>query len=414
MVEQRTQYENAISELRFLLDQDSTKEDKFQNWFERNPIVMSSLNYRKSIPHPILEAYNDELYVPDFLVKSLNNTWEIFELKLPHEKLLKEKKRRNTFYAKVYEYCQQCIDYSTFFADSNNRVNFQRKFNIIIPGPIRSKIVIGRDDGVDRFELNKKIDQFSNTIDILTYDDILRQLEFERLKVLGEYENVQGLAIHMVVNINKSNELNYLFSFGSSGSKNNLSIYVNTTDQLCYFLTDNDGKVILETIDKTISKFEFGKSTYFVFEFGFGESYTICSTEVNGNYGSVIRTNRMDINLSDLHDNLVIGSNYNGEKNSDFYLYEFIIWQKTFTLETRLKLRSDVVESFINNTEIPDSYLVFYNHRHMYKNSNINFKANSNCKSGDLIQMESKNQPGLITKGVKKGELFVPVFYSQI
>jgi hypothetical protein len=413
MIELRTQFENAISDLRALLEQELNNEDKFQEWFEKNTIVMASLNYKKSIPHPTFKAYNDDIYIPDFIVLLLNNTWEIFELKLPYEKLLKDKVRRNTFYAKVYEYCQQCHEYSEFFADNTNRINFQKNYDFIIPSPPRSKIVIGRDNGLDRFELIKKIDQFSNPIDILTYDDILRQLEFDKLKVLGEYENVNGLAIHVVAKIIESNKPNYLFSFGSSGSNNNLSIYVNTSNQICYCLTDKDGKVIIETIDKSASKFEFGKSTYFVFEFGFGEDYTICSSEVNGNYGSVIRTTKMDFDLLDLKENFVIGSNYNGTENSEFELYEFVIWSKTFSLETRLAIRNNVIESFINNTEIPESRLLFYDNRFLYKNSNKKFKKNSDCNSGDMVQMENRNQPGLITKGVKKGELFVSVFYDQ-
>lgn len=413
MIEPRTQFENAISELRKLLNQDTYNEDKFQEWFEKHPIVMSSLNYKRSIPHPTFRAYNNELYIPDFIVQLLNNTWEIFELKLPYEKLLKDKNRRNTFYAKVFEYCQQCIEYSQFFTDNTNRLNFQKEHNFIIPSPPRSKIIIGRDNGLDRFELIKKVDQFSNSIDILTYDDVMRQLEFDRLKVLGEYENVSGLAVHLVARINKSDKLNYLFSFGSSGTKNNLSIYVNTYNQLCYRLTDKEGKVISETIDKKASKFEFGKSTYFVFEFGFSEANTICSAEVNGKYGSVVRSNKMDFDLTDLMDNLVMGSNYDGSENSDFELYSSFVSTKTLSLETRLEIRNRVIESFMNNTEIPDSRLIFYDNRYLYKNSNKMFKGNNHYRPGDLIQMENEKQPGLITKGVKKGDLFVPVLYDQ-
>jgi hypothetical protein len=413
MIEQRTKFENAISALRDLLSQDVNDEDKFQSWFEEHSIVMDSLNFSSAIPHPSLKAFNGETFIPDFLVQLLNETWEIFELKLPYEKVLKNKDRRNTFYAKVYEYCQQCFEYSEFFADSANRQNFERDNGFSIPSTPRSKLIIGRDNGLNRFELNKKIDQFSNPIDVLTYDDIIRHLEFDKLKVLGKYENVKGLAIHVVAKIEASGAQNSILSFGSNGDSNSLLIFVNDSGQLCYTLKDKNGKEITQTVDKDLSKLEFGKSMYFVFEFGFGADYTICSVEVNGNYGSVMRTEAMDIDIEDLNGNLVIGSNFNGSSDSDFELYEFIVWPKTFTLDTRLGIRKDVIHQFINNTEIPDSRLVFYDNRFMYKNSNVNFDKNPECKESDLVQTKNLNQPGFLTKGVKKGELFIPVFYDQ-
>ena len=413
MIEQRTKFENAISELKELLNQYSNGEDKFQSWFEEHSIVMDTLSFSSSIPHPSLKTSNGEIFIPDFLVKLLNETWEVFELKLPYEKVLKDKKRRNTFYAKVYQYCQQCIEYSEFFADSANRQNFVRDNGFTIPSPPRSKLIIGRDNGLDRFELNKKVDQFSYPIDILTYDDILRQLEFDKLKVLGEYEDVKGLAIHVVAKIENSSNQNCILSFGSKGDSNSLLIFVNTFGQMCYCLKDKSGKEITQTVDKTLSKFEFGKSMYFVFEFGFSADYTICSVEVNGNYGSVIRTEVMDMDLADLDENFVIGSNFDGTSSSNFELYEFIIWPKTFTLETRLEIRKNVIKRFLDNTEIPESRIVFYDNRFMYKNSNINFDKNLDCQESDLVQRRTKNQPGFLTKGVQKGKLFIPVLYDQ-
>jgi len=413
MIEQRTQFENAISELKDLLAQDSNNESKFQNWFENHPIVMSSLHYKENIPHPNLKAFNGELFIPDFIVQLLNNTWEIFELKLPFEKLLKSKERRNTFYAKIYEYCQQCIEYSEFFYDNTNRLNFELEHGFNIPFPPRSTLIVGRDNGIDRFKLNKQLDQFTNRINIITFDDILRQLEFDRLKVLGDYENIQGLSVLLVANIKNSGRLNYLFSCGSKGDENNISIYVNTQNQICYKLIDKKGKILEGSIDNQASKFEFGKSMYFLFEFGFGADYTVCSSEVNGNYGSVIRTSKMEFDYNDLIKNTVIGTNYDGKQNSNFDLYGFVSWPNTFSLENRLILRNEVIDKFLNNKEIPDAQIIFYDNRFLYKNSNQNFTKNNDCTINDFVQTNKDNQPGLITKGVKKGELFVPVIYNQ-
>ena len=242
---------------------------------------------------------------------------------------------------------------------------------------------------------------------------MIRQLEFDKLKVLGKYEDIKGLAIHVVARIEASTVQNSILSFGSNGDSNSLLVFVNDSGQLCYTLKDKNGKEITQTVDKDLSKLEFGRSMYFVFEFGFGSDYTICSAEVNGNYGSVIRTEAMDMDMEDLNRNLVIGSNFNGTSNSDFELYEFIIWPKTFTLDTRLEIRKNVINQFINNTEVSDSRLIFYDNRFMYKNSNVNFDKNLECKESDLVQTKNLNQPGFLTNGVKKEELFIPVFYDQ-
>lgn len=414
MIKIRSQYEKAISELKVLLSEDSNNEDKYQKWFEDHPIALKSMNYIQSISQPKLTSFDGKNYFPDFIVKKLTGIWEIFELKLPYEKILKNKERRNTFYSKLYEYLEQCAEYSDFFNDNENRKNFSKENNINIPYSIDYKLVVGRDLGLDRYELERILGRMSKKASILTYDDVLRQLEFDKLKALGEYEDLPGITIHIVANIKHTQNSNYILSFGKDGETNNISIYINSNGDLRYKLVDKQGMFSENSVNKELSGFEFGETSYFVFEFGFDEDYTICSTEVNGKYGSVVRLGEFDFDSNNLMRNIVLGSDHTGQLESDFDLYKFIVWEHTQTIDDRIGIRKKIMNNILNNEEVPKAYLTFFEGRFLYKNGNVNFETRNDYGAENLIQPINEKQPGLISKGIKKGQAFVPVLYNQV
>ncbi|MFN5872449.1 MAG: Shedu anti-phage system protein SduA domain-containing protein, partial [Aphanizomenon sp.] len=112
MYQKRQEIEEAISSLKQLLSDEDALERHFQEWFENNPIVFNALGYKTYLAHPVLKLEDEDTLIPDFIVQRIDNLWEIFELKLPNTQILKDKKTRQTFYAPLHEYMQQCIDYS--------------------------------------------------------------------------------------------------------------------------------------------------------------------------------------------------------------------------------------------------------------------------------------------------------------
>ncbi|MCR9222416.1 MAG: DUF4263 domain-containing protein [Alphaproteobacteria bacterium] len=414
MIKIRSQYERAISELKSLLSEDSNNEDKYQKWFEEHPVALKSMNYIQSISQPKLTDFDGKNYFPDFIVKKLSGIWEIFELKLPYERILKNKERRNTFYSKVYEYLEQCTEYSEFFNDNKNRKNFSSDYNIYIPSAIDYKLVIGRDLGLDRYELERILGRLSKKASILTYDDVLRQLEFDKLKALGEYEGLPGITIHIVANIKNTQNSNYILSLGKDDETNNISIYINSKGDLRYKLVDKHRMFSENSVNKEISGFEFGETSYFIFEFGFSDNYTICSTEINGKYGSVVRLGEFDFDSNDLMRNMVLGSDHTGQLESDFDLYSFIVWEHTQTIDDRVNIRKKITNSILSKKEVPNAYLTFFDGRFLYKNGNVNFEERNDYDCKNLIQPENEKQPGLISKGIKRGQLFVPALNNQV
>lgn len=413
MQENRIKIETALTSLKSLLANTSILEDGYQEWFEKNNIALTSLGIIKSIPHPKLVNHNENELVPDFLIQLINQTWEIFELKLPYTKILKNKEKRNTFYAKTYEYIQQCLDYSEFFSDSVNRHKFEQLHNFIIPVPPRCKLIIGRDEGLDRYELIKLLDNQAKSIDILTYDDIIRHLEFLKINTLGNYENIPGLTIHFIANIHNSNFENHIITLGDDISKNNISIYVNYHGDLCFRIIDENGTINTSIVDKDKSNFEFDKTSYFVFELGLTDGYSIISTEVNGKYGSVNQIHKLQINIDNLFKNIVIGSNANGTASGDFEMLEQIIWPKTLRLDDRIAIRNNVFENYFQKNKVNEFTISFFDNRFFHTNSHKNFEPNTSCKPSDLVQTVNKKQPGIIGKNMPKGEFYVPVFYNQ-
>lgn len=372
---------------------------------------MQSLNYKDSIPHPALRAFNDEKYYPDFIVNSLDDTWEIFELKLPYEKLLKDRDRRNTFYAKVYSYLEQCVEYSDFFADNTNRLNFENDYRFSIPTPPNGNLIIGRDADLDRYELLKILNRHSRKIRILTYDDIIRHIEFDKAKVLGRYEKVDGLTIHFVITIRETDYPNQILFLGNKTESNAISLLINLEGSLVIRLKDKKGNLHETSISSDKSKFEFDKPMYFLIELGLTTEYTVYSVDVNGHYGSVGRIEKIDFDTTELISNMVIGSDCQGNNNSEFDLYEFIVWPHTFDLESRNKLRYDVLMNFIYDNSNISSFIRFSGNTYLYKNSHINFKKDGSLKSSDLAQTQKKKQPFIFVDGKNQG--FVSAFYDQ-
>src|SRR5688572_17513471 len=79
----RRTIETAINSLDALLTADSPAESDYQAWFEANPIVMLALGFRRAVPHPVIPRGGAKAYIPDFLVQTANEAWEILELKTP-------------------------------------------------------------------------------------------------------------------------------------------------------------------------------------------------------------------------------------------------------------------------------------------------------------------------------------------
>jgi hypothetical protein len=126
----RAQLEEAIVKLQSLLEEESLHEERFQEYFEKHTIVFESLGYIAQYPKIHLESGDSSMY-PDFILENQTSLFEIWDVKLPYEKIIKSKKYRDELYSKVSsEYAGQLREYSDFFDDSFNREMILKQYGI--------------------------------------------------------------------------------------------------------------------------------------------------------------------------------------------------------------------------------------------------------------------------------------------
>src|SRR5690554_5334494 len=100
----RHHVERAIESLDVLLQCADAPESAFQEWFESNPVAFYVLGFQDHIPHPRIEAPSGDIYIPDFIARRPNSSWEFIELKTSATDILRNKDRREAFYASFEGY----------------------------------------------------------------------------------------------------------------------------------------------------------------------------------------------------------------------------------------------------------------------------------------------------------------------
>ena len=414
MYKKRQEIEDAISSLQeFLLNEDS-EEEKFQQWFENNPIAFTALWYKRFIPHPKFKLEREESLIPDFLVQRLDNIWEIFELKLPKTKILKDKKTRQTFYAPMSEYIQQCIDYSNYFKDSSHRKEFNKSEDVDLRYEPNSVLVVGRNEGLERDKVFEHLKDRGNRVSVVTYDDIITQLEFYKAQCLEKYEDLKGFSIHLVMLLSKihSEDKNQLVMVGASCEKNCISIYLNNEGSLCFEVIDSTGTSYISKVRQSNETFSYNQIMYCTFELGISDDYSITSIEINGKYYSLNTIDRLefDFNIPTLP--IVLGSSDMNNTSSYLELFEHIIWSKTFNLSDRIIVRQDVFDHFSKIEFSSRTSTLFVGKRFLHSNAHPKFEVNSEFNATDLVQFDNNREPNLICNG-KLLDCYLSVFYDQ-
>ena len=206
----RNQLENAIYELRSLLETGEAREERFQSYFEKYDVVFSVLGYSKAYPHIVLdltdelkEKFDREVLIPDFLAQKLNENMDVFELKTPQENLVKDKRGRTSFYSKINDYIGQVVQYSEYFEDQENRNLLKSKYGLDIQKKVDVVIVAGLDKGLDKKLLHDEIRRRSHHLNIITFDEILNRLTFCHTQQFGDTSSYSsGGGVHLMMKLN--------------------------------------------------------------------------------------------------------------------------------------------------------------------------------------------------------------------
>ena len=414
MYEKRQELETAIVTLKRLLENDDASESDYQRWFEAHPIVFRALNFKTHVSHPVLPLDSDRGLIPDFLVESLTGVWELFELKLPGTKVLKDRDTRQTFYASLEEFIQQCLDYSKYFLERENRAVFESKTGIKIGGQLQAILVAGRSSGLDRYKVSERLGDRGHWVRLFTYDDIYEQLVFFKTNTFAAYEGLPGLTVHMTILVRSlvGKERNQLLMVGAHTKHDCISIYVDRRGDLVFEIADSKARVHSSRVPSGDEFFSHDTLTYCTFELGRGQGYSVTSIEVNGKYCSFNVLDEFEMKLSSEVLSLVIGSDCKGQRTSDFDLYEHVIALNTLNLDEREKIRQSVFDYYFGDKKLERPCTRFSGGRFLRTNGHVNFSMDKKLKPSDFVQPVHGKQPLIYIPGHKIGASMA-VLYNQ-
>ena len=277
----RAQLEEAIVKLQSLLEEESLHEERFQEYFEKHTIVFESLGYIAQYPKIHLESGDSSMY-PDFILENQTSLFEIWDVKLPYEKIIKSKKYRDELYSKVSsEYAGQLREYSDFFDDSFNREMILKQYGINVQKKPKKYLIIGRNENLDRQRLHEIQTSRGHDIEIFTYDDILIVLKKRLLSASIPEQRLFGTSLLILLGIVKNDALKnrYIIDLGFEQRPERFSMHLDNNRSIYFTIIGSNGiKYELE------SKLP-GDENYFYLHCSIGCSDDISFLEffINGN-----------------------------------------------------------------------------------------------------------------------------------
>lgn len=344
-IERKTTLSNAIIELEYLIKNNILKESRYQEYFEKNPIVFEVLGYTEFYPFTkqanqklAKDDYSNLQPEPDFIVKNDNGIFEIFEIKTPIDKkiTITRNEYRKRFTAEIVNYISQTITYGDYFTrNPENRKKLQDMYDIEIQEDLPQKIIIGLSKNFDQKEVHRLCNKYKDRIDIIAYDTILNHLENDYKKHYGQYEGVPGCSIHTIIKFDKNQEKgrNYFLDIAEDTNKNRLSIYLNNLNELCLEILSSDSKSTIINLHKdTVNIFD--NFVYISFEFGVLEQSFYLNISIDGEkYDERIIYFPIDIDFSNAK--IFIATDINLEKWSNLKLGRFVYYDHTITFKER-------------------------------------------------------------------------------
>jgi hypothetical protein len=333
--------EKALGELHLIIDGDHSEHD-LQKWFERHSVVFEALGYVQTISHPSF-FYDDEEYIPDFMVKNSLDLWEIFEIKTADAGILKNTDRRHAFYSKMQDYLSQCREYSKSFTDiaCKKRINNDYKINCNNSPDIT--IIIGRNDGYDKFLTHELLGSLAFKVKILTYDDLDNILSSFVENAFGQVvKKVSGLFTTCAVNILQSEPIKtqYILDICKRGTKNRIQLFI-SENRIQVIATDKNGETV--TMRSTENTYRMSIGSYIELCIQIENHTNDSSIEllIDGALICESRTRDVSFDFSGELD-MVIGSDQNGHEPSSMLFGGNIVIQAIPLLYEKWVLRSFV------------------------------------------------------------------------
>jgi hypothetical protein len=209
-------YESAILAMAAALE-GGADEAVFQAIFEQHPVITEVLGYGLAVPHPNLPLSENKAYIPDFMCERRDSGLaDIVDLKLPTTPVLLGRERREAFTAAMSSYLGQMYDYQDYFDEQAHRQHALEQYGLTVPSRPNALLIAGRSDDIDRAKLHRQVSRRQG-VNVVTFDDVLGALHFERGRHYGQWEDIGGLAFYAIMRIRRGHEHRDRYWFEAEG-----------------------------------------------------------------------------------------------------------------------------------------------------------------------------------------------------
>ena len=346
----RTELEDAIKQLSHLLDEDESAEEKYQQYFEENPIVFKVLGFSHAYPKLTLPRSDGGSYKPDFLLERPDGLFEILDLKTPQEKLItSRRKSRVKFYSKIEDYISQVQEYAEYFNDSEYRNRVKDNYSLDVQASPEIRIIAGRDRNVDKKVLYQLRGRITPKPHICTYDEVLSSLQFHHATLFGHTENLPGASWHAIITARHLDvkRRKYLFDCGDTLAQNRWSIYLDERDRLTFELIDAYGKPYLASVQPGTCGFELDEQCYIACEFGSSDSFALLQILINNRIAAKLEVaSPIAISSGFNFNKQTIGADIAGHNNGRFDMAALAVYNQVLDFTQRDGLTERLFEEF--------------------------------------------------------------------
>jgi hypothetical protein len=335
--------EPALFELIGLLTSDDQSEAAYQRWFERHErVAFRPFNYRRVVAHPELDGPNAPTRVPDFMGQLPNGIWEVFEIKRADTLVLKQSEYRQDFRSDFTSYLRQCQEYREYFQDAANRQRFTTRYGGELQRDLIVRLVAGGEiTGRPRLLVHDLLQKSAEArVQLVTYAELLGELERMRAENIGQVEEVRGISIHAVLNVHsRLPGLNFLLDIGAAKDANRCSVFLDSQGRLVIRFLDHGG-----TPHQVRSRqpFPVDRVAYMTVDAALGDDAFVAI----GIDGAIVRSARgLSIEGSPPNpDCFVIGSDITTTERSCFEALEIVVLDRLPSLLNRLQMRRYIEE----------------------------------------------------------------------
>lgn len=154
--------QNLLTEFYQLVDAEH-REEVYQKFLERNPVLIDPLSFKIINKH---QLGND--LITDFVIETLKNEYILVEIEKPQDKIFTQNGNFSSVFSHAFGQVLDFIDWI-----DNNTTYAQKKLpDILNP---KGLLIIGRSRDLNT-KTESKLKRFnknSNSIEVLTYDDII-------------------------------------------------------------------------------------------------------------------------------------------------------------------------------------------------------------------------------------------------